>query len=160
MIAWTHPRYQVCHQEPLKHFVWNLGAIKVVGAYEQVFVCQRTIYKCLSTWEPSSLCARYFATFRIMLLLWNCCCCMFPQRREGGKQRGNFVIQRELFGAMCGRVDRVGISASARVGEWEEERRARMADSAVSQMKCTAPKPNRFRKQKPFPKSHSRTHHL
>lgn len=97
---------------------------------------------------------RHFAVCHIML--WNCCCCcVFPQRRDGGERRGELHYFQRAFWAMCGCVDRAGISGSARVGESERKRGVSACLRVQSVVKCSASKRNRSWEQKPFPKSHS-----
>lgn len=72
------------------------------------------------------------------------------------EQRGKFIILRAAFWAMCWCVDIAGISVSAR-GREERRERERASPTVQSVVKCSASKPNRSWKQKPFPKSHSRT---
>lgn len=97
---------------------------------------------------------RHFAVCHIVL--WNCC--VFPQWRE---RRRNFIILSFLSDVLTER-ESLHLQESKRERkrgrEERGERRDSPSDYAVqSVVKCSASKPNRSWKQKPFPKSHSCT---
>lgn len=74
-----------------------------------------------------------------------------------GWTEGELRHSPSAFWAMCGRVD---TSGNLCICKSEKKREERAWLTVQSVMKCTASKPNRFWKQRPFPKSHSHTHHL